>query len=384
MGENAALILPPYFGKDHLLNYLRERRSDRERIFGTKLPEYIWAYGTIRPAEKVETAEWLEQMAYSVPGYSKRIRTLESFLTLLDTAVSEETSHLVFVINISEELKLSALMRFFALANRTIYAIPGRIHFILALYQQWDDDEFRSASALYNSLLQHAYRPRHRTDEEIQHFIRYRLNVWNHTLPDDAIAQITRDAGGIPLFAKAAVRIASREGIKNTPGILRILYHHPEYIERIRLYVASFTDKQRAVLECISRRDNQCPTLDVEHMFQKRIVELNPDGNGYHIRSQALHRVLTGHSDISIQTLLSDIPLTPLEHKCLTCLSASEELVVSRKSLAEYIWENGVEYSDWALDKLISRLRKKLTAAPVGKSIAIVSEKRKGITLHRI
>ncbi len=54
--------------------------------------------------------------------------------------------------------------------------------------------------------------------------------------------------------------------------------------------------------------------------------------------------------------------LTPLEEALLTLMVAHEGETVTREMMIEHVWDRELP-TDWAIDQLISRLRKKLKSA---------------------
>lgn len=383
MGESVALLLPPFFGKDHLLHYLRERTSDRERVFGENLPQYFWQYPIIRSAENYETKEWIEQLSYALPRRNKKCTTLEDFFTLLRQTLDEENTHIVFVVNISEDIKLSALQRFFHLANKTLYALPHSIHFILTMYQNWDEATFSQSIVPFNSLFQHIIKPSHRTDDEIRHFIQYRLNVWNHELTREAADLIVKEAGGMPLFAKAAVRIAKKKSMTTLSEIQGLVRTQTEYVERVKLFWYSLRTEQQTLLRQIASGSipSQNPTID--QLLHIGIVQENSLTRDYSIRSKSLHRFLAGEKIINIQEIAQLAHLSAQEQKVFSMLCSPIGRIVPRDEIAKTIWSKNTEqkYSDWALDKVISRMRQKLASVKNQNKIILTSKKKSGVVL---
>ena len=74
--------------------------------------------------------------------------------------------------------------------------------------------------------------------------------------------------------------------------------------------------------------------------------------------------------------------LSPIENKILAHLFEGEGKIVGRDAVAKLIWESRMEdkYSDWAIDKTISRLRKKLSLYT--NLYTITTKKKKGFVLE--
>ena len=380
MGENVALLLPPFFGKDHLLHYLRERKSDRERVFGKNSAKYLWQHVIVRTAEDNETQEWIQQLCYSLPEFNKKCTTLEAFFTLLRHTLEEENTHIVFVVNISEDLKLSTLERFLHLANKTLYTLPNSVHFVLTLYQKWDDASFSKAIVPFNSLFQHIIRPSHRTDDEIRHFVRYRLGVWNHQLSPSAIDIIINEAGGMPLFAKAAVRIAKREALSSANEIQGLVRAHTDYKDRIKLFWHSLSTEEQLLLKEVALDTDIQSNPQIDQFARIGLLQQSPETQRYNIRSKSLHRFLVGDAVIKVRDIAQLARLSPQELIVYSAICTPIGKIITREEVASLLWTHKEEkYSDWALDKVISRLRKKLLMVKGQAKLSLVSKKKIGV-----
>src|SRR3990167_8944825 len=77
--------------------------------------------------------------------------------------------------------------------------------------------------------------------------------------------------------------------------------------------------------------------------------------------------------------------LTPREKKVILTLSSQKSFYADRELLGKAIWDNeySSKYSDWAIDQIFSRLRKKLTKIGMPEDI-IKTIKGKGFKLHNV
>lgn len=381
--ENVVLLLPPYFGKDHLIHYLRERHADRQRILGTEYTKRSWYYAHVRNPELDENREWIAQIGFEIPGFTKKITTIDAFEKLLRANVAEETQHAVLSINVAEDIKLPMVRKLFSLLNSLYYAIPEHISFIITLYQQWDDSIVLELMREYNSLFQHIVRPSHRTDDEIRHFIKYRLTVWNHTITDQAIEHIVKEAGGIPLFAKAAVRIATQQKAHDITRIRSIIRSHPAYQERVNVFLSSLTNQQLHILKSLSVHDESYSESYMQ-LIRWGIIQKSTSIYPGHIRSKTLDRAIHGNANARIASLATDPLFTTQEQTLLRTLALLGGDIMSREKAAAILWgetDKHHSFSDWALDQRISRLRKKLQKSTYASDIRLEIQKRKGIYL---
>ena len=69
------------------------------------------------------------------------------------------------------------------------------------------------------------------------------------------------------------------------------------------------------------------------------------------------------------------------EYRFLSSLLINPGAIVSREKMGSIIWEGGDEYSDWALDQLVARTRKKLRQMGVD-NVEIVVKKKLGFCLR--
>jgi len=90
---------------------------------------------------------------------------------------------------------------------------------------------------------------------------------------------------------------------------------------------------------------------------------------------------LSGKS-VSLNGTPIDANFSKNEREVLAKLIQAKNIIVKRYALADLLWpgHNG-DYSDWALDSILSRMRKKLVDLGVPRDIVIV-HKKKGIQLQ--
>lgn len=380
LGENSVLLCPPLYGKDYIVTYMNERTQDRTVVLGRLARRYYFT-PPIQIGRSTDGNDvlWMQQFLLALPRPYQGDHTYASLEKHIRSILDDDGLDIVFFTNILESLDDNEIIRLLQLAKRIYFIAPSKIHFVLFLYHRWNEEEFSKIIAPYYSLFQHIIRPPERTDAEIEHFTRYRLSVWHHQLPDDAIDYIVHEAGGIPLFAKATARLATGESLTTLPQIHQLIHNHPEYRERVRVFWETLTERQRNVLTDIVNGKTPADS-EVSHLEDMCIIERT--SSGLSLRCPTLTRFINPNAPAALADITKRIHLTPAEKHIVETLCKTPGGIVSREAIATILWADKVDekYSDWALDQAMSRLRRKLETLPPP-TPKLVSKKKSGFYL---
>lgn len=160
---------------------------------------------------------------------------------------------------------------------------------------------------------------------------------------------------------------------------------------RIQKILNSLTEGEFAVIDLISHGTDTQEALsdfeeDVRRLLRSGIVEKKDDGSvevfsplisAYVLKTttgkkrrkaastnnvSSSSRILLDNGDVFIDGTIIDADLTKTEHDILKYMIKHANTIVTRDDIAEIMWPGNVKdrYSDWAIDRSISRLRKKL------------------------
>jgi hypothetical protein len=113
----------------------------------------------------------------------------------------------------------------------------------------------------------------------------------------------------------------------------------------------------------------------ISKLLEQAALEVNEGINEKLILKN--RRILIGGQDITSS-------LSPSQEKIMRLLLSSRKKPVSRDRIAKTLWGSqwSEKYSDWAIDQIISKLRKKLSLLWVNPEI-LVSKKKVAITLQQ-
>ncbi len=125
------------------------------------------------------------------------------------------------------------------------------------------------------------------------------------------------------------------------------------------------SENQQLILQKISQ--NNLPSLfyqkdELDYLLKTKIIKTK--NNHYQITSPGLSKYLLIHfsglnKEVNLKKILPQ--LSTLQKKGFSFLVENQNKMVNREKLASCLWEKECDYSDYALDQFICRLRKKLT-----------------------
>lgn len=380
--ENVVLMCPPLYGRDHRIMQLWERKQDREKVLGNMSSQYNFSFINLVPVEKNSEAIWLSQISSSLDLSIKKMESFREFEKGVQSVLRDH-DNLIFFINIPETLSDDTFVRFLGVAQRTYYICPSKIHFILAFDMKWDEDRFLEISSPFRSLFQNTKLLPLYPSRETIHFIRYYARAWNLKLSQITIDYIAECSGGIILLAKSALRIIRNEKIKTHNSFQSIISNHLDHTLQIDFFLRSLTVRQREILRKIANNED-VKDKEIYHLEQMKIVERNV--SEWRIKSRFIEQYLSKAADTYLQIkqhISNDSIFTARENEILTVLLRNPGVTISRSMIAQILWgeENYDKYSDWAIDKTISRIRKKLSDNPNLTNVVLRTHKKVGFSL---
>ncbi len=154
--------------------------------------------------------------------------------------------------------------------------------------------------------------------------------------------------------------------------------------KKIQMFWESLPESHRSCLTYPSSTLATDATIDELKKF--RIIEQNgtiPEYLSWIIKDEQAHTIVIKESMITYRNQDISHHFSRGERRVLLALSEHEGTPVSRPILGETFWgkETQKEYSDWALDKLMSRLRKKLSQLKL--PVTITTLRGKGYVYRR-
>lgn len=216
-------------------------------------------------------------------------------------------------------------------------------------------------------------------EDDTRAFVKYLEDKWEKSITSKEEEKIVSASGGHFWVAKEAVREMMNTGDWS-------LEQEGMRFRLESIFSSMMLSEQSALEKIIAKKKL---TSEENHSFEhfKRLHLLNNTGAfSMGLLREFVEKHLFVSSEFSIQEgrlMLNHVPLDKLfsrkEHRVLKLLLEKNGEVVSREDIARVIWptDTDEQYSDWAIDQIITRLRKRLGTLSLPASM-IVSARGKG------
>ncbi len=199
--------------------------------------------------------------------------------------------------------------------------------------------------------------------KDTEHFIKYVAKKWNVAMTHPQIDHLIATCGGKWWFIKDAVRQLrlQKSWNEDTDGM----------VYRKNMVIQSLLSSERSVLlKLLTGRKifNEEEQHSINHLIKLRLIS---DDN--HLLVPILRKPLLAsvRSDHALtyennMVYLNQVPIGSFfsrkEIRALKILVSQPGTIISRETLAQAIWpaNTNANYSDWAIDQIIARVRKRL------------------------
>ncbi len=218
--------------------------------------------------------------------------------------------------------------------------------------------------------------------EEVFHYIQHLEGLYGFALTMEERSEIWNETRGYIWLTTEAVRHAHESN--------HISFDHPAMQFRLQAVWEGFTQKEQQVLRLVAQNGKISPELDEQRKFFLKTKLLSDKGETYVITvpivsrfvKQVVHQsnqLTLDHDSLFINHGRVDSLISVRERVFLVYMLQHKATTVSRDTVAEMLWgENWQEqYSDWALDQAIRRLRNRLEQFGLSKQL-IQTVKGKG------
>lgn len=205
--------------------------------------------------------------------------------------------------------------------------------------------------------------------EDSAAFMRLLKNQWGINFSQNEEKKIFHVCGGHFWLIKEAVRRIAANKIWSTESFGMQF--------RLRTIFNLLTEsEQNVVKKIIVGQDNFNPDEDLSFKYLQRmnLIEANNiQINGFKdliLNEEAKKTEFTFKDE---QFFLNDVPINKFfsrkELRVLKILMRKQNELVTRDELAKNLWSSSEDYSDWAIDQLIARVRKRLKDLAVSPSL---------------
>jgi DNA-binding winged helix-turn-helix (wHTH) protein len=201
------------------------------------------------------------------------------------------------------------------------------------------------------------------SEPDVRGFVQYLRTKWNMTLPKKQEDKIVELCGGHFWLVKEAAREFLNNGKFSIDN--EALFFRTE-----ALYQALQQSEQRVVEKIMTNKKQFTDEERHSHAYFKKMNFLSKN-NGVNIGLISQYVSTRPHIDqhvevndgrVFINNVTVDSLFTKKERRVFKALVEHKGEIVSRDTIAQSMWQSRTDqqYSDWAIDQIITRLRKKL------------------------
>lgn len=239
--------------------------------------------------------------------------------------------------------------------------------------------QLSSFSTLYQNILIYPY---YGEKDRIQ-FISYLQKKFSVDIPKKVQNQIIDQCGGYLWLIKEAVRYFVKT--HNTLA----LFTHEEMTLRLKIIFEEMDEVEKTALEKLVKKDysfTQSEKQVVEHLSKIELISYT--ANTYAFTIPLFETYIREHIGKKTQIYLNELQQITVnsvqvetifslrERRLLKYLISNPNVIIPRNKAASPIW-NQTDYTDWALDQFIRRLRNKLLKLGLSRYL-ITTKKNRG------
>lgn len=227
---------------------------------------------------------------------------------------------------------------------------------------------------------------------DVEQFIRYKSEEWNLSLPRQTIEAMYTQCGGMLLLVKEALWFLRDHPMTKLDQV----WSHTEMQFNLATLWHGFGEKEQQTLTALAHHLPITEFSFSQSLHYLLVTEIvKQKRNDFFITVPLLETYIRNsipktytftvdNGSILLNNTSIDANFSKNERATLIKLIQAHGKCVTRTTLANYIWpDNQGEYSDWALDSIVSRIRKKLIHLGVPPE-TIVAQKKLGIQLGQI
>lgn len=208
----------------------------------------------------------------------------------------------------------------------------------------------------------------------------------NIELPADKKTELFRLVNGNVQYLQLALIILTEKGIENVKTkeeLFEILMHDERITLQSEELIESLTKDERKTLCMIIKKEKITPEVKEKNIYLWETGFIKENKNTYEIFSPLFEHYIKCHGQIS-ENSEPTIHLTKKEHLLFSLLQAHIGNICEREEIIERVWPEYQEMgiSDWAIDRLVARVRVKLKQQ--GSPYEIVTVRTRGYKLSAI
>ncbi len=223
--------------------------------------------------------------------------------------------------------------------------------------------------------------------EEITRFTEYLCKKWNIKINRKLLQEICEVCGGHVWLVKEAVRLLK---LKKSKSINEIIASDTIQLKVEQIH-STLLESEKLLLRKIITSTKQDLTIAEKHskkhltkvgLLNRNIIQI-PLLEDFIRKTLPKVSIQLKDSRIEINGIVVNSGFSRKQLRILRFLLSKNSEIVSRDELAKVIWpDNTMEYyTDWALDRIISRLRENIASLGIDKNL-IQTYRRKGYKIN--
>jgi len=194
--------------------------------------------------------------------------------------------------------------------------------------------------------------------ENTKHFCMHIANRWNINLSENQIIEIFEYTGGHVWLVKESLRQLSKK-----EQLLSKIFSSQEMVyKKNKIWELLSCDHKKYLVNYIDNFGYKGDSLILNDLINLNLIRKEMPYYPEFITELALgiqHKIVVKHSEIFFNDVNVTTFFSKKEQKLFIAFYSAVDYKLTRQKVASAIWDDKNEYSEWALDKVISRLRLK-------------------------
>lgn len=384
-GESTVAVCYPGCFFDYNLSCFLERPQILKKYLGKYYKRYLFI--PISLHAEVTIPAFIETVRAIFQKENITITANDTLMTLLQKAIDAGREPYFFLLG-AQTVPHDELKKIMALVHEQIVhssRVGAIVFFETNIFKPEIQEVLRANRRLLHQVL---YFPVYSSEESL-HVVKQICQEWNLKLSEPWLKALVQRFGGMLWILREALRIVRDNGTESMNEI--VTKSGLQFRFQTILNLLSETDKT-AIVDLTSRNIQSVKENDRQYL--ESIGFVSEERGAYILKIpwmlEALQQRLTSHAlavDNTNQVFYNGRNLSTVlsasETKVLRLFLSLKGRVVSRDTVAQTIWGKAsmTKYSDWAIDQLISRLRKSLVTLGLPKDI-ITTKKGQGFLIQ--
>lgn len=349
-------------------------------VLGKYYNRYILLYAELSSSTSLEDLR--QQLVQVATARRISFHANDTFEQIVETLIKEGYEIAYFISRVEklfiEKSDLLSKLEFIARNHRISFLYFSELNLSNPMFYE---QQREYSSMFQNILYQEIYNL-----FDAEQFVTYNENLWEITLPSKLKSEIIKTCGGNLWLLRQAVRL-----FRNNPkSPVEQILNAPELLTKaLASWSQLFPNEQKVIKELIfENKQNVSDVAALDYLFKIKL--LIKDGLIYKLNIPLLEKVF--QKDIKKEGFfiergntfyanhnLSNV-LTYKEEQLLRFFMKHNKTLVKREKICDEVW-NSEDVTDWALEKTVSKLRKKLISIGLPREI-LATKKGVGYVFH--